>query len=219
MLRFLYLSAFVILSAIAGVFYYSQTRLVPVAVAANTLKVGAQVEESDVTIRRVNPASVPTGILTRTDQAVGRFVSFPVLQGQFIDARQLASTHNAELLQGGLNVPKGFRIISLPVVPAAAVGGVLRAGDLVDVIAVPNTTKSVSGPEEPGVPNVIGRRVLVLGLRTEQGIELEQKNTSKGITFASNKANSILLAIPAIDETRYSTAIATSTFFFALATD
>ncbi len=219
MLRTLYLTAFVVLSAIAGFFYYSQTRLVPAVVATTTLKVGAQVEDADVTIRRVNPSAVPAGTLTRTDQAVGRVVSFPILQGQFIDPRQVAPGRNAELLQSGLHVPKGFRIISLPIVPAAAVGGALKAGDLVDVIAVPNAVRSSGMPEEPGVPSIIGKRILVLGIRNEQGTELDQKGFGKGITVATNKANSILLAIPAIDETRYSSAIATSTFFFALTTD
>ncbi len=218
MLRTIYLTGFVILSAIAGFFYYSQTRLVPAVVATTDLKIGAQVEDADVSIRRVSAAALPAGTLTRTEQAVGRMVSFPVLRGQFLDVRQLAATRNAELLQSGLSVPAGFRIISLPIQPAAAVGGALKAGDVVDVIAVPNTTKA-PGTDEPRAPRVIGKRVLVLGLRSEQGTELDPRAGGRALSFATTKAASILLAVPESDETNYSAALVSSTFFFALATD
>jgi hypothetical protein len=66
---------------------------------------------------------------------------------------------------------------------------------------------------------VIGTRVMVLGLRTDQGTTLEPSTGSHGIGAVGNKAASILLAIPEPDETRYSAALATSTFFIALTTD
>ncbi len=218
MVRRIYLSAFVILSAVAGLFYYSQTRLVPVVVATADLKVGSQVDDSQVTIRRVNAASLPARTLSSLDQAVGRFVSSGVLKDQFLDARQLSPARNAELLKGGLEVPSGSRIISIPVAPAAAVGGALKPGDLVDVIAIPNPLKSAGGVDELTVPEVIGRRVLVLGLRTDQGTDLDA-TPSKGLAFTTSKVASVLLAIGERDEARYSSALGSSTFFLALRTD
>jgi len=220
MLRTAYLTAFVILAGLAGLFYYSHTRLVPAVVAAADLKVGTQIQDSDVAVRRVNPGSVPTGTFTDVNQAIGRFVSFPILRDQFVDARAVVTSRNSDLLESGLDVPKGYRIISLPIVPSSAVGGSLKPGDQVDVIAIPGANRP-TGPtdETQPTPTVIGTHVLVLGLRSEQGTAVDASNGSRGIGFVGNKPGSILLAIPEADETKYSAALATSTFFIALTTD
>lgn len=220
MLRTIYLTAFVILAAVAGFFYYSHTRLVSAVVATSDLKVGAQIQDSDVSIRHVNPGSVPTGTFTDVSQAIGRFVSFPILRDQYLDARVVAASRSADLLENGLDVPKGYRIISLPIVPSSAVGGSLKPGDLVDVIAIPGANRP-SGPldETQPAPTVIGTHVLVLGLRSDQGTALDASSGSRGIGFVANKPGSILLAIPETDETKYSAALATSTFFIALTND
>ncbi len=220
MLRTVYLTAFVILSAVAGLFYYSQTRLVPAVVATSDLKVGAEIQDSDVAIRRVNPGSVPAGTFADVGLAIGRFVSFPILRDQYIGTRAVAVSRNADLLSGGLDIPKGYRIISLPIVPSSAVGGSLKPGDLVDVIAIPSSNKA-SGllDQSASAPMVIGTHVMVLGLRTDQGTTLDPSTGSHGIGAVGNKPASILLAIPEPDETRYSAALETSTFFIALTTD
>jgi Flp pilus assembly protein CpaB len=220
MLRTVYLTTFVILAGVAGLFYYSQTRLVPAVVATTDLKVGAQIQDSDVAIRRVSPAAVPAGTYADLGLAIGRFVSFPILRDQYIGARAVAASRSAELLASGLDVPKGYRIISLPIVPSSAVGGSLKPGDLVDVIAIPGSNKA-SGllDQSSSAPMVIGTHVMVLGLRTDQGTTLDPATGSRGIGAVGNKPASILLAIPEPDETRYSAALATSTFFIALTTD
>lgn len=218
MLRTVYLTVFVILSAVAGLFYYSHTRLIPAVVATTDLKVGAQIQDSDVAIRRVNPGSVPAGTYTDVSQAIGRFVSFPILRDQYLDARVVAASRNADLLESGLDVPKGYRIISLPIVPSSAVGGSLKPGDQVDVIAIPGANRG-SPDETSPAPTVIGTHVLVLGLRSDQGTTLDTSTGSRGIGFVGSKPGSILLAIPEADETKYSAALATSTFFIALTTD
>lgn len=217
MLRVIYLTVCLVLSAAAGLFYYSQTRQTTAVVAAADLKVGHQIQDSDLVIRDVNPASMPDGIVHGSQQAVGQFVAVPVLQGQFIQVRQITPSRGGQLLKAGLDIPAGFRIVSLPVSPSIAVGGTLRAGDFVDVIATPTAVKTGPGEEAAWAPEVIGRHVLVLGLRTDQGTEPEPGESA--LNPNSNKAASMLLAIPAPDEARYSLAVSTSSFFFALDVD
>jgi Flp pilus assembly protein CpaB len=216
MRRTIYFAVFLVLSGFAGFFYYTHTREAPALIATRDLTVGTQIQDGDVSVRLVNPSSVGTSVLTAPEQAVGQVVSFPVLQGQFIDARQVAPTRNASLIGAGLDVPTGFRIIGLPVAPAAAVGGVLKAGDRVDVMAIPNPTKTnLTGDLLPVAPVTIGVNVLVLGMRTDQGTQVDQST----IGTSGDKPSSVLLAIPAIDEATYSAAIASSTFVLALSTD
>lgn len=217
MRRGLYLAVFVVLSGIAGLFYYSHTREATALVANHDLTVGIRIQDSDISIRQVNPASVAGNVLRSPDQAIGQVVSFPILEGQFVDAREVAPTRNATLLGSGLDIPPGYRIIGLPIAPAAAVGGVLRPGDRVDVMAIPHPLRQVSAVDQSTpAPVMIGKNILVIGIRTDQGTEVDQAD--HGLNMAGKPA-SVLLAIPQTEETTYSAAIVSASFVLALSTD
>lgn len=218
MRRTIYVSVFVVLSTIAGVLYYDHTRLATVVVATHDLRVGTRVQDSDVGLRSVNPSSLDGQVLRSTDQAIGQLVSSPILQDQFVDARQLAPVKNAAMLVSGLQLPAGYRIIGVPITPAAAVGGALKAGDLVDVLALQGASKAASLVDAPPpAPVTLGKDVLVVGLRTDQGTAVDQGDG--GMSMGTNKPASVLLAIPPADETTYSAAIVDSTFVLTLSTD
>jgi pilus assembly protein CpaB len=218
MRRGIYLSVCIVLAAIAGLFYYTQTRQSTALVATRDLTIGVRIQDADVSVRSVNPLSLGGEVLRSPEQAIGQVVAYPILQGQFIDARQVAPSRNATLLTSGLQVPAGYRIIGVPIAPATAVGGVLKPGDLVDVMAIPNPSKVAAVVEEPAaVPITIGKNVMVLGLRTDQGGRVDQSD--HGLSLGNNKPESVLLAIPENDETTYSLAIASSTFVLAMSTD
>jgi len=218
MRRSLYLAVFITLSGIAGLFYYSHTRQATALVASHDLTVGTRIQDSDVTVRQVNPASVVGNVLRSPDQAIGQILSFPVLEGQFLDAREVAPTRNASLLGSGLDVPTGYRIIGLPIAPSAAVGGALKPGDRVDVMAIPNPSKLASLVDESApAPIMIGKDVLVIGLRTDQGTDVD--GLDHGVNVGNGKPATVLLAIPEIEESTYSAAIAADSFVLALSTD
>ena len=83
MRRTIYLGVFILLSTIAGLLYYTDTRQSTALVATRDLSVGTRIQDADVTVRRINPASVPAAFLKASDQAVGQVVSSPILEGQF----------------------------------------------------------------------------------------------------------------------------------------
>src|ERR1700682_2191095 len=169
MLRALYLGCFLVLALAAGGIYYATTRETTVIVAKGDLHVGTAITESSVMVKRVHPGDVPPGSATRVADVIGRFVSWPILDGQFIPARAL-SRDRASLIAGGLAVPAGFHALSVPVTAAEAAGGVLRPGDLVDVLAV---AKNQAPGASPAPATTLGKRVLVLGMRTDQGQALD----------------------------------------------
>jgi len=118
----------------------------------------------------------------------------------------------------GLQLPPGYRIIGLPVTPSAAVGGALKAGDTVDVLAMDNPSKVAALADEPApAPTMLGKNVLVIGLRTDQGASTE--SADHGLNSGSNRPSTVLLAIPQIDEATYSAAIAHSSFVLTLSTE
>ncbi|MDQ6883667.1 MAG: RcpC/CpaB family pilus assembly protein [Candidatus Dormibacteraeota bacterium] len=218
MTRTLCLVMFVVLSGIAGFFYYDNNRQVTVLVATQDLKVGSRVQEGDLTQRQVNPSSVGDQVMRASDQVVGQFVAYPILKGQFVDARQITSSRNANLVGSGLPVPAGFRIVGIPITPSTAVGGALKPGDRVDVIAIPNQLKNTALVDTAAAPaETLGRDVLVVGMRTDQGTPFYHDDPAVNAT--GSKPSSVLLAIGPTDEARYSTAIVSSTFLLALSTD
>ena len=217
MRRGLYLAVFVVLSGIAGLFYYSHTRQATALVASRDLTVGTRIQDSDIGVRHVNPGSVGGTVLRSVDQAVGQIVSFPILEGQFVDAREVAQTKNATLLGSGLDIPPGYRIIGVPIAPAAAVGGVLKPGDRVEVMAIPNPSRQISPVEQSTpAPIMIGKNILVISIRTDQGTEVDPADHGLNV---GNKPASVLLAIPQTEETTYSAAIVAASFVLALSTD
>jgi Flp pilus assembly protein CpaB len=217
MRRTIYLSIFVVLSAVAGLFYYNHTRETTALVATRDLSVGSTIQDADVSIRQVNPASVANQVLHSADQAIGQVVAYPILAGDFIDARQVAPTKNARLVAGGIQLPPGYRIIAVPITPATAVGGTLKGGDSVDVLAVANASKGIPIDEPAPAPVVLGKDVTVIGLRTDQGTPVD--SSDHGLMAGTSRPSTVLLAIPEIDEATYSTAIANSTFVLTLSTD
>jgi hypothetical protein len=77
-----------------------------------------------------------------------------------------------------------------------------------------------TGGQDPTSTELVGRHVLVVGLRSEQGAAVEEPASGgRGLNFASAKVGSLLLAIPPQDTTRYLVAAAASTFFIALSLD
>jgi len=218
MRRIVYLSMFILLSGVAGLLYYAHTEQSTAVVATRDLPVGTRIQEADLTTRRINPASVGPQVVTTASTAIGQVVAVPILEGQLLDARQIAPSKNAALLASGLQVPAGYRIIGLPVTATTAVGGVLKPGDLVDVIAIPNPVKTASLPDvSAATPVRMGENILVLGLRTEEGNPVDQAD--HGLNPGNGKPASVLLAIAQNEETTYSAAIADSTFVLTLSTD
>jgi pilus assembly protein CpaB len=215
MVRAVYLGVFLVLALAAGGIYYASTRETTVVMARGDLRVGTSITESSVTVRRVHPGDVPQGSATRIADVVGRFVSWPILDGQYIPTRALARDR-ASLIAGGLSVPDGYHAISVPVTAADAAGGVLRPGDLVDVLAV---AKNQAPGASPAPATILGKRVLVLGLRTDQGQALDAgggSGTVRGLNFSSNRLASIVLAVAQEDEEKYAAAAAVSSFTVVL---
>jgi Flp pilus assembly protein CpaB len=218
MVRAVYLGIFLVLALAAGGIYYATTRETAVVVAKGDLRVGTSISESSVTVKRVHPGDIPAGSATRVSDVLGRYVSWPILDGQFIPVRAL-SRDRASLIAGGLSVPPGYRALSLAVTATDAAGGVLRPGDLVDVVAV---AKSQAPGASPAPATTLGKRVLVLGMRTDQGQALDASGgpgSVRGLNFSSNRIASVVLAVAPDDEEKYAAAAAVSNFTVVLNLD
>ncbi len=103
---------------------------VAVVVAARELSGGASLSGSDLALARLPPAVVPRGALRSVAEALGRTVAGPVRRGEPLTDVRLVGT--------GLLAGWGAGLVATPVRLAdAAVVGLLRPGDRVDVLAAP----------------------------------------------------------------------------------
>jgi hypothetical protein len=84
-------------------------------------------------------------------------------------------------------------------------------------MAIPNPSRQLSpGDQSVSAPVMIGKNILVIGIRTEQGTEVDQ--VDHGVNIGSKPA-SVLLAIPETEETTYAAAVVAASFVLALSTD
>ena len=239
MRRSIYLAAFVALAVVAALLTLRAQRTVPMVVATRDVGAGAQVQASDLEIHRVHDDGVPAGALTSTDGLAGQYTAWPLTAGEPVLGRMLRPQRSGGAVAGGLGVPAGFRAIAVPVQPAAAVGGMLAGGDRVDVFATPlpgregvvrangqaASAAGAGGSASAGSVTAgtltavrLGREVLVLELRSDQGQALDSTGGDQvhGLNFGSGKLGSVVLAVPEADVPAYAAAVAEDSIYLAL---
>ena len=110
--------------------------LQPVVVAARSLEAGRAVETGDLAIGRYPPGTAPTGIVAEPELLIGRVLAGAVRAGEPLTDARLVGPGLTSLLPAG-QVAAPVRLADL------AVAGLVRTGDLVDVLAtVPDATEA-----------------------------------------------------------------------------
>ncbi len=124
---------------------------VSVVVAARPIAARKPIEAEDVVIREVPiDKTNEQGTIETKDEVIGRILAVSVLEGQLVTTNLLASTAKGgqfSILEPGEIVAaesEAWRAVSLTVGDAQAVGGVLEAGQTVDVFV----TATVNVPQE-----------------------------------------------------------------------
>jgi Flp pilus assembly protein CpaB len=226
MRRTIYLLAFLLLALAAGLLTLRAQRTAAVLVATHDVRAGQQVTAQDVEVRRLHADGVPTGALSVADDAVGSYVAWPLTAGEPVLSRMVRHERSGITLTAAVTVPDGYRAVAVPVQPAGAVGGMLSPGDRVDVYATPlpghngGTTSSSAGadPMRSDTAVVLGRDLLVLQLRSDQGQPLDAAadQSVRGLNFGAGKLGSVVIAVPASEVSRFASAAASDTIYLAL---
>jgi pilus assembly protein CpaB len=102
----------------------------PALVAADHIASGARLDKTMVEVKQVPRAFIQPGALKDPAEAEGQVALAPFARGEQILANKLTTTGVALALA----VPPGKRAASVAVDPASGVAGLLKPGDLVDVI-------------------------------------------------------------------------------------
>jgi Flp pilus assembly protein CpaB len=231
MKRRVYLIAAVSFAIIAAGLTLRAQHTVAVVIATHNVSAGTQLSGSDIQIQSIHEDNVPAGALTTTDEATGKYVSWPLTSGEPILGSALSSQPSGSDVVSGYNIPGGYRAVAIPVTPAGAVGGMLSPGDRVDVYATPNgqgnssaETASQADSIAPGyspVTEVIGQDLLVLQLRSDQGQPLDtgsgsSANNVSDLNFGSSKLGSVVVAVPQSQVIQFAAAASIDTMYVAL---
>ncbi len=141
---------------------------VPVVVAAHDIPAMTRITEDMVSVNKLPASAVLTYAFQATQSVVGQVTQVPLVSGEQIIPAKVTATGEA-LAQFGSNpplslvVPQGMRAFSIYVNKVGAVGGLLRAGDHVDVV-LSNTVKSPDGQTTTSTACYVGQDVEVLAV-------------------------------------------------------
>jgi Flp pilus assembly protein CpaB len=146
----------------------------PVLVAAQNISAGTKVTTEMLTVKSVASADILIGAFSDSDDLVGQITLVPVLAGeQVVSAKVVGGDASFTPLGGdppvSLVIPEGMRAVSASVSNVAAVGGLVRPGDYVDVIL------AVSFEEETGLGDNTGATTI---LQNVQLIAIDQDVTT-----------------------------------------
>ena len=87
-----------------------------------------------VEVKQVPDSLLVAGAFASTDPVVGEAARFPIAKGDQITPAKVGAAPEGDGLS--FVVPKGMRGLSIEVQEVTAVGGLIRAGDRVDMYAV-----------------------------------------------------------------------------------
>lgn len=227
MKRQVYLGLALVLAAAAALLSLRAQHTTPVVFATHDLSAGSQIQSVDLEIRDIHDDGVPAGALTDLAAANGLYAVLPLTAGEPVLQRAVSSHRSGGSLSAEFSIPAGYVAISVPVQPAAAVGGILQPGDRVDVYATPLAVaqgtgvnaETLSSGSMPASAQLIGSNVLVIELRSDQGQSMQPPDSSSsvhGLSFGVGKLGSVVLAVPAGDVAKYAAATTSDSIYLAM---
>lgn len=159
---------------------------VDVLVATKDIYPGEVVDASNAEVKTWLSDLLPSDCVTSFEDVKGMQAASLIISGEAVSQRRFDSGGS------GIDVPQGCVALSVPAEDVQAVGGVLSAGDVVDVYATGSQT------------SCIGRRISVLATN------VEHSNGIKG------KVSWVTLAVPLEQSQEFVTASQSMDIYFVL---
>lgn len=219
--RSAYIVVFLVAALGAGVLAYLAQPRTEIVRARSNIAVLTPITADMLEVVRVSPGDAAAQTARSLNVVVGRYAASPVLVGQDVDLRTLEDNPGQRAFGFGAPLGPGEVAFALPVDASQAVGGALAAGARVDVVAVPNSLKTLSGGGAAGTAPAatsMGQGLVVLAIRTADGQPLISASSGDQTsrTVVPPKLGSVVVAIPEARVADFATAALTSTFYLAL---
>jgi len=159
-----------------------QSEQVPVLVAAKDISKGSALDKDSVTVAITFNQYVQPQAATSLDRVSGMLAAVPISKGEQITLNKLVSVKESSASGKSLAMvtPIGKRAVTISVDSISAVGGMIRPGDYVDIvamIAVPVTT--AQGKQATQATSVsLFQNVLVLAIGQDTSGASQQSSAS-----------------------------------------
>jgi pilus assembly protein CpaB len=126
------------------------TTTVPVVVALQDIPPLTVVNDTMLTVKNVPTDLAVLGAFTKPADAVGQTAQVQITAGEQVLPSKVTSTLSAASLYGNnvplsLLLPTGARALSIPVSQVTSAGGLVRAGDYVDIISGTSHATNATG--------------------------------------------------------------------------
>ncbi|MDD4910633.1 MAG: Flp pilus assembly protein CpaB [Candidatus Omnitrophica bacterium] len=166
-----------------------------VVVAARDISVGTVLEERDVKVESVPKSAIQPRALTHTGAAIGKIASLDISSGEHILSNKIKLPGDETTL--AMKTPAGKRAITLIIDNIAAVGGMIRPGDYVDVLGDvpipmrgPDGNQVVQNTTMTMFQNIL---ILAVGGQTSRG-ESSSAQANPPITLAVSPEEATLIS-------------------------
>jgi pilus assembly protein CpaB len=141
---------------------------VSVVLATKDIPRGQTVEKNVVAFKKIPVNFIQPGALTSIDAALGKMALADILSGEQITSSKLTSSKSLDsLTQTSLAMitPPGKRAITIQIDPLMAVGGMVKPGDYVDVLANFPVPQEIGGRQSTQLVTVtLFQNVLILAV-------------------------------------------------------
>jgi len=139
-------------------------RSINIAIAAQDISPGEILGRKNVTIKSWPDNNLPPGSFPGPASLTGRIVARPILKGEPIKETKLVVRGQANGSLLSKQVAPGMRAVSIKVDMVSGISGLLKKGDLVDVIS----TSSMGGAKESMISRLILRKIKILAVTTDE---------------------------------------------------
>lgn len=157
---------------------------VGILVAAKDISRGALIDHDMLEFMAVPVKLVSPGVLGSRDSAIGKTAQVNIMAGQQILSTNLAAPGSGLTLAG--KTPPGKRAVSISLNAASAVGGMIKPGDHVDVLAVFTT---------PAMTITLFQNTLVLAVGQEMVPSAEGRGRRRDDAVLPTSRSTVTLAL------------------------
>lgn len=189
----------IVLISIVSIVIIKSNQTVSAWVPAADLKTGTEVTEENIQSIQV-PAGTPEGYIRNKEMIIGYKLKNNVATGQLLYPNDFLASW--ESFSEDNTIPEDYVVTSIQVPDARAVGGLIVAGDTIDVLGVSNSGRK-QGFEEASEINGrqnIGTNVYYLlsnvkVINTNSSLSKAQSNDLSGVVNEDNQGNYYIVAL------------------------
>lgn len=133
-----------LLFAVIAYVVIKSTSTVTAIVPNQTIKTGIKIEDSMIKSVQI-PSNTPKGFVTDKSTLIGQKLKISANENQLLYTNNLMSSWDD--FSKGESIPSDYIVTSIQLPSNRAVGGLITAGDTVDILGVPNSTLNTTTKE------------------------------------------------------------------------